>query len=75
MLLSGEVILDTPWKKGWESPTDSNKTGRFVQGIGKSETVDEVKKYRGNVSVEPGEVKVYLCGDIKPAEIFTEAYV
>jgi len=69
MLLKGDVTIHAPRKKVWDFLTDPNQIGQCVPGVEKIETVDELKKYRGVVSVGLGSVKARFSGDVDVLEL------
>ena len=69
MLLKGEVTINAPRKKVWDFLTDPNKIGQCVPGVEKIETIEELKKYRGVVSVGLGSVKAKFSGEVDILEL------
>ena len=69
MLLKGDVTIHAPRKKVWDFLTDPNQIGQCVPGIEKIETVEELKKYRGVVSVGLGSVKARFSGEVEILEL------
>lgn len=69
MLLKGDVIIHAPRKKVWDFLTDPNQIGQCVPGGEKIETIEELKKYRGIVSVGLGSVKARFSGDVEVLEL------
>ncbi len=69
MLLKGDVTIHAPRKKVWDFLTDPNQIGQCVPGVEKIETVEELKKYRGVVSVGLGSVKARFSGDVEILEL------
>jgi carbon monoxide dehydrogenase subunit G len=69
MLLKGDVTIHAPRKKVWDFLTDPNQIGQCVPGVEKIETVEEMKKYRGVVSVGLGSVKARFSGDVEILEL------
>lgn len=69
MLLKGDVTIHAPRKKVWDFLTDPNQIGQCVPGVEKIETVEELKKYRGVVSVGLGSVKARFSGDVDILEL------
>ena len=65
MLLKGDVTIHAPRKKVWDFLTDPNQIGQCVPGVEKIETIEELKKYRGVVSVGLGSVKARFSGDVE----------
>jgi carbon monoxide dehydrogenase subunit G len=64
MVLKGGDTIHAPRKKVRDFPTAPNQIGQCVPGVGKIETVTELKKYRGIKSV-----KACSNGDIKILEL------
>ena len=69
MLLKGDVTIHAPRKKVWDFLTDPNQIGQCVPGVEKIETIEELKKYRGVVSVGLGSVKARFSGDVEILEL------
>jgi carbon monoxide dehydrogenase subunit G len=69
MLLKGDVTIHASRKKVWDFLTDPNQIGQCVPGVEKIETVEELKKYRGIVSVGLGSVKARFSGDVEILEL------
>lgn len=69
MLLKGDVTIHAPRKKVWDFLTDPNQIGQCVPGVEKIETVEELKRYRGIVSVGLGSVKARFSGDVEILEL------
>jgi uncharacterized protein len=69
MLLKGDVIINAPRKKVWDFLTDPNQIGQCMPGVEKIETIEELKKYRGVVSVGLGSVKARFSGDVEILEL------
>jgi carbon monoxide dehydrogenase subunit G len=69
MLLKGEVTINAPRKKVWDFLTDPNQIGPCMPGVEKIETIEELKKYRGVVSVGLGSVKARFSGDVEILEL------
>jgi carbon monoxide dehydrogenase subunit G len=69
MLLKGDVTIHAPRKKVWDFLTDPNQIGQCVPGVEKIETIEELKKYRGVVSVGLGSVKARFSGDVEVLEL------
>jgi len=69
MLLKGEVTIHAPRKKVWDFMTDPNQIGQCVPGIEKIETIEEMKRYSGVVSVGLGSVKARFSGDVDILEL------
>ena len=69
MLLKGDVTIHAPRKKVWDFLTDPNQIGQCVPGVEKIETIEELKRYRGVVSVGLGSVKARFNGDVEILEL------
>jgi len=69
MLLKGEVTINAPRKKVWDFMTDPNQIGQCVPGVETIETVEELKKYRGVVTVGLGSVKARFSGEVDILEL------
>lgn len=69
MLLKGDVTIHAPRKKVWDFLTDPAQIGQCVPGIEKIETVEELKRYRGVVSVGLGSVKARFSGEVEVLEL------
>ena len=69
MLLKGDVTIHAPRKKVWDFLTDPNQIGQCVPGLEKIETIEELKRYRGVVSVGLGSVKARFSGDVEVLEL------
>ena len=69
MLLKGNVTIHAPRKKVWDFLTDPNQIGQCMPGVEKIETIEELKKYRGVVSVGLGSVKARFSGDVEITEL------
>ena len=69
MLLKGEVTINAPRKKVWDFMTDPNQIGQCVPGVEKIETIEELKKYRGVVSIGLGSVKARFSGEVDVLEL------
>ncbi len=69
MLLKGDVTIRAPRKKVWDFLTDPNQIGQCVPGVEKIETLEELKKYRGIVSVGLGSVKARFSGEVEILEL------
>ena len=65
MLLKGDVTIHAPRKKVWDFLTDPNQIGQCAPGVEKIETIEELKRYRGVVSVGLGSVKARFSGDVE----------
>jgi uncharacterized protein len=69
MQLKGEVTINAPRKKVWDFLTDPNQIGQCVPGVEKIETIEEMKKYHGIVSVGLGSVKARFSGNVEIIEL------
>jgi uncharacterized protein len=69
MFLKGDVTIKAPRKKLWDFLTDPNQIGQCVPGVEKIETIEEMKKYHGVVSVGLGSVKARFSGDVDILEL------
>lgn len=69
MQLKGDVTIKAPRQKVWEFLTDPNQIGQCVPGVEKIETIEELKKYRGVVSVGLGSVKARFSGEVDILEL------
>ena len=69
MLLKGDVTIHAPRKKVWDFLTDPNQIGQCVPGIEKIETIEELKRYHGVVSVGLGSVKARFSGEVDILEL------
>ncbi|NWG05670.1 MAG: carbon monoxide dehydrogenase subunit G [Chloroflexi bacterium] len=69
MLLKGNVTIHAPRKKVWDFLTDPSRIGQCVPGVEKIETIEELKKYRGVVSVGLGSVKARFSGEVDILEL------
>ncbi|NJC98856.1 MAG: hypothetical protein C3F07_16130 [Anaerolineales bacterium] len=69
MLLKGDVTIKAPRKKVWDFLTDPNQIGQCVPGVEKIETIEDLKKYRGVVSVGLGSVKARFSGEVDVLEL------
>ena len=69
MLLKGEVTINAPRKKVWDFMTDPNQIGQCAPGVEKIETIEEMKKYRGVISVGLGSVKARFSGEVEVIEL------
>jgi uncharacterized protein len=69
MLLKGDVTIHAPRKKVWDFLTDPNQIGQCMPGVEKIETIEELKKYRGVVSIGLGSVKARFNGDVEILEL------
>lgn len=69
MLLKGDVTIHAPRKKVWDFLTDPNQIGQCVPGMEKIETIDDMKRYHGVVSVGLGSVKARFSGEVDILEL------
>jgi len=69
MNLKGEVIINAPRKKTWDFLTDPELIGQCAPGVEKIETIEEMKKYKGVVSVGLGSVKARFNGEVEVLEL------
>ena len=69
MLLKGDVTIRAPRKKVWDFLTDPNQIGQCVPGVEKIETIEDLKRYRGVVSVGLGSVKSRFSGEVEILEL------
>ncbi|HSM70165.1 MAG TPA: carbon monoxide dehydrogenase subunit G [Anaerolineales bacterium] len=69
MQLKGEVTINAPRKKVWDFMTDPNQIGQCLPGVELIETVEELKKYRGVVTVGLGSVKARFSGEVDVLEL------
>lgn len=69
MRLKGEVTVRAPRKKVWDFLTDPTQIGQCAPGVEKIETIEEMKKYRGVISVGLGSVKARFSGDVDVLEL------
>ncbi|HAX68078.1 MAG TPA: carbon monoxide dehydrogenase subunit G [Anaerolineales bacterium] len=69
MKLSGDVTIQVPRKKVWDFMTDPNQIGQCVPGVEKIETIEEMKRYHGVVSVGLGSVKARFSGEVEIVEL------
>ena len=69
MLLKGDVTIHAPRKKVWDFLTDPNQIGQCVPGVEKIETIEDLKRYRGVVSVGLGSVKARFSGNVEILEL------
>lgn len=69
MQLKGSVTIQAPRKKVWDFMTDPTQIGQCVPGVEKIEILEELKKYRGIVSVGLGSVKARFSGDVDILEL------
>ena len=69
MLLKGDVTINAPRKQVWDFLTDPNQIGQCLPGVEKIETIEELKKYRGVVSIGLGSVKARFSGDVEILEL------
>ena len=69
MLLKGEVTIQAPRKKVWDFMTDPNQIGQCAPGVEKIETIEEMKRYHGVISVGLGSVKARFNGEVEILEL------
>ena len=69
MLLKGDVTIQATRKKVWDFLTDPNQIGQCVPGIEKIETIEDMKRYHGVVSVGLGSVKARFSGEVDILEL------
>ena len=69
MQLKGEVTIQAPRKKIWDFMTDPEQIGQCAPGVEKIETIEEMKKYKGVVSVGLGSVKARFSGEVEVLEL------
>jgi uncharacterized protein len=69
MLLKGDVTIHAPRRKVWNFLTDPNQIGQCVPGVEKIETIEDLKRYRGVVSVGLGSVKARFSGEVEILEL------
>ena len=69
MLLKGDVTIHAPRKKVWDFLTDPNQIGQCAPGVEKIETIENLKRYRGVVSVGLGSVKARFNGEVEILEL------
>ena len=69
MLLKGDVTIHAPRKKVWDFLTDPNQIGQCVPGVEKIETIEDLKRYQGVVSVGLGSVKARFSGEVEILEL------
>ena len=69
MLLKGNVTINAPRKNVWVFLTNPKQIGECVPGVEKIETIEEMKKYRGVVSVGLGSVKARFSGEVEVLEL------
>ncbi|MBE0684054.1 MAG: carbon monoxide dehydrogenase subunit G [Anaerolineales bacterium] len=69
MQLKGSVTIHAPRKKVWDFMTDPTQIGQCAPGVEKIETIEEMKKYRGVVSVGLGSVKARFSGEVDILEL------
>lgn len=69
MLLKGDVTIHAPRKKVWGFLTDPNQIGQCVPGVENIEVIEELKRYRGVVSVGLGSVKARFSGEVEILEL------
>lgn len=69
MQLKGEVKINAPRNQVWDFLTDPNQIGQCLPGVEKIETIEEMKKYKGIVSVGLGSVKARFSGEVDILEL------
>lgn len=69
MNLSGDVEIQAPRKKVWDFMTDPNQIGQCLPGVEKIETIEEMKRYHGVVSIGLGSVKARFSGEVEIVEL------
>jgi len=69
MLLKGDVSIHAPRKKVWDFLTDPNQIGQCVPGVEKIETLEDLKRYSGVVSIGLGSVKARFSGIVEILEL------
>lgn len=69
MNLSGDVTIQAPRKKVWDFMTDPNQIGQCLPGVEKIETIEDMKRYHGVVSVGLGSVKARFSGEVEIVEL------
>jgi len=69
MLLKGDVTIQASRAKVWDFLTDPNQIGQCAPGVEKIETIEEMKKYHGVVSVGLGSVKARFSGNVDILEL------
>lgn len=69
MQLKGNVTIKAPRKKVWDFLTDPTQIGQCAPGVEKIETIEEMKKYRGVISVGLGSVKARFSGEVDVLEL------
>lgn len=69
MNLSGDVEIQASRKKVWDFMTDPNQIGQCLPGVEKIETIEEMKRYHGVVSIGLGSVKARFSGEVEIVEL------
>ena len=69
MLLKGFVTIFADRKKVWDFLTDPNQIGPCFPGLESMETIEELKRYRGVVSIGLGSVKARFKGELEIVEL------
>jgi hypothetical protein len=69
MQLKGEVTIQAPRKKVWDFMTDPNQICQCAPGVEKIETIEEMKRYHGVISVGLGSVKARFNGEVEILEL------
>lgn len=69
MNISGDVTIQAPRKKVWDFMTDPNQIGQCLPGLEKIETIEDMKRYHGVVSVGLGSVKARFSGEVEIVEL------
>ena len=69
MNLSGDVEIQAPRKIVWDFMTDPNQIGQCLPGVEKIETIEEMKRYHGVVSIGLGSVKARFSGEVEIVEL------
>lgn len=69
MIIKGNVTILADRKTVWDFLTDPNQLGQCFPGLESIETIEELKKYRGVVSVGLGSVKARFNGDVDVVEL------
>jgi carbon monoxide dehydrogenase subunit G len=64
MFLKGDVTIHAPRKKVWDFLTDPNQIGQCMTGVERIETIEELKRYHGVISVGLGLIKACFNGDV-----------
>jgi len=65
MRLEGDVTIHAPRRKVWDFLTDPNQIGQCAPGVEKIETIVDMKRYRGVMSVGLGSVKARFSGEVE----------